>query len=450
MSDNPLVPTAPGPSTAPAQQALAAETRAEATATGSVRKPVTARYIVFLLWAMFGAYVALVAPIGLSLSLRIQELAPAHVEVLGYVIGTGAVVTTVAGPLMGIWSDRTRSRFGRRRPFAFGGALAGLIGLAVIAIAGSVPVVVLGWVITSCGWSLTMNSLTQSQADRLPESQYGRVAGMTGFVQMVAPVAGVGIASAFIGDNFLVFLVPGAVGLLAVLCWVLFVSERDTRDVECAERLSIGKTLGSLVFDPRRYPDFAWNWLARLLFMTGVTFSSTYTSLFFASRLTDSGQVADIGGIIAALSLVSVVVTGLGALLGGFLSDKLRRRRIFVLGAGIVYTLGAVTLAFGGRNFAILVAGSSLTGLALGVFSAVDQALVLNVLPEKDTDAGRFLGINGYSTSIAQAVAPLLAAPLILIGASVDHKNYGLLFLVAAGLTVIGGVIVQWRVRSVR
>jgi MFS family permease len=181
-----------------------------------------------------------------------------------------------------------------------------------------------------------------------------------------------------------------------------------------------------------------------------VTFSSTYTSLFFASRLTDSGQVADIGGIIAALSLVSVVVTGLGALLGGFLSDKLRRRRIFVLGAGIVYTLGAVTLAFGGRNFAILVAGSSLTGLALGVFSAVDQALVLNVLPEKDTDAGRFLGINGYSTSIAQAVAPLLAAPLILIGASVDHKNYGLLFLVAAGLTVIGGVIVQWRVRSVR
>jgi MFS family permease len=295
-----------------------------------------------------------------------------------------------------------------------------------------------------------MNSLTQSQADRLPESQYGRVAGMTGFVQMVAPVAGVGIASAFIGDNFLVFLVPGAVGLLAVLCWVLFVSERDTRDVECAERLSIGKTLGSLVFDPRRYPDFAWNWLARLLFMTGVTFSSTYTSLFFASRLTDSGQVADIGGIIAALSLVSVVVTGLGALLGGFLSDKLRRRRIFVLGAGIVYTLGAVTLAFGGRNFAILVAGSSLTGLALGVFSAVDQALVLNVLPEKDTDAGRFLGINGYSTSIAQAVAPLLAAPLILIGASVDHKNYGLLFLVAAGLTVIGGVIVQWRVRSVR
>jgi len=450
MSDNPLAPTAPGSSTSPAQQVLAAEVGAETPGTGQVRTPVTAKYIVFLLLAMFGAYVALVAPIGLSLSLRIQELAPSNVEVLGLVIGIAAIVTTVTGPLLGIWSDRTRSRLGKRRPFAFGGAVAGLLGLAVVASAGSIPMVLLGWIITSAGWSVTMNSLIQSQADRLPETQYGRVAGMTGFVQMVAPVAGVGLASAFIGNNYLVFLVPGAIGLLAVLLWVSFIPERDTRQDEVPVKMTAGKVFGSLVFNPRRYPDFAWNWLARLLFMTGVTFSSTYTSLFFASRLTESGQVADIGGIIAMLSLVSVVVTGIGALFGGFLSDKLQRRRVFVLGAGIVYTAGAITLAFGGSNFAVLVAGSSLTGLALGVFSSVDQALVLNVLPEKDTDAGRFLGINGYSTSIAQAIAPLLAAPLILIGVTGDEKNYGLLFLVAAGLTVTAGVIVQWGVRSVR
>lgn len=450
MSDNPNAPAAPGASTSPAQQALVAETQAENTATGTIRTPVKAKYIVFLLWAMFGAYVALVAPIGLSLSLRIQELDPSHVEVLGYIIGIAATVTTVTGPLMGLWSDRTRSRLGRRRQFALAGALVGFIGLAVIASAGAVPMVLLGWVITSFGWSTTMNSLIQSQADRLPESQYGRVAGMTGFIQMVAPVAGVGLASAFIGNDYLVFLVPGAVGLAALACWFLFVPERDSRNAHFAEPLSIGKVLASLVFNPRRYPDFAWNWLARLLFMTGVTFSSTFTSLFFASRLSGSGKVSDIGGIIVIMSLLSIAVTGVGALLGGFLSDRLGRRRIFVLGSGIVYTLGAVTLAFGGSAFPVLAAGAGLTGLALGVFSSVDQALVLKVLPEKDTDAGRFLGINGYSTSIAQAVAPLVAAPLILIGASGDEKNYGLLFIVAAVLTVIAGTIVQWKVRGVR
>ncbi|MEV4989989.1 MFS transporter [Pseudarthrobacter sp. LMD1-1-1.1] len=450
MSDNPLAPAAPGTSTSPGQQSLAVETQAEKTPSGSVRTPVPRKYVVFLLIAMFGAYVALVAPIGLSLSLRIQELAPANVEVLGYVIGIAAIVTTVTGPLVGIWSDRTRSRFGRRRPFSIGSALVGFAGLVVIAQADSIPVLLIGWVITSVGWSTSMNTLIQSQADRLPESQYGRVAGLTGFIQMVAPVAGVGLASAFIGNNYLVFLVPGAVGLLALLSWVVFVSEPDTRDAVFEDRLSMGKVFGSLVFNPRRYPDFAWNWFARLLFMTGVTFSSTFTSLFFASRLSVGGQVADIGGLIVVLSLISIAVTGVGALLGGFLSDKLKRRRTFVLGSGLVYSVGAVILALGGSDLMVLIIGSSLTGLALGVFSAVDQAIVLNVLPERDTNAGRFLGINGYSTSIAQALAPLLAAPLILVGVSGGEKNYGLLFLVAAGLTIISGIIVQAKVKSVR
>ena len=450
MSDNPNAPAATGSATSPAQQALAAETQAEYTPTGSFRAPVKRKYIVFLLLAMFGAYVALVAPIGLTLSLRIQQLAPAHVEVLGYVIGIAAVVNTVTGPLVGMWSDRTRSRFGRRRPFALGGAVLGLIGLVFIAAAPSVPMLLIAWIIASFGWSSTMNSLIQSQADRLPESQYGRVAGMSGFVQMVAPVVGVGLASAFIGNNYLVFLVPGAVGLVTALCWFAFVSERDTRNARFTDTLSTRTVLGSLVFNPRRYPDFAWNWLARLLFMTGVTFSSTFTTLFYASRLTHSGQVSEIGGLIVGFSLISIVVTGAGALLGGFLSDKLGRRRVFVLGSGIVYTFGAITLAFGGSNIVVLITGSCLTGLALGVFSSVDQALVLNVLPEKDTNAGRFLGINGYSTSIAQAVAPLVAAPLILIGVSGSEKNYGLLFLVAAALTIIAGIIVQWKVRGVR
>lgn len=450
MSDNPFSSAVPGAAALPAQETLPSDTQAETTPTGSIRTPVPTRYIVFLLLGMFGAYVALVAPIGLTLSLRVQELAPSNVEVLGYVIGVGAIVTTVVGPLAGFWSDRTRSRFGRRRPFALGTALLGFVGLVALAQAPNVPMLLVGWIITSVGWSGSMNALLQSQADRLPESQYGRVAGLSGFVQMVAPVIGIALASSFIGSNYLVFLVPGGVGLLAMLVWVLCVKERDSRDAVFEDKVSAGKVLSSFVFNPRQYPDFAWNWLARLLFMTGVTFSSTFTSLFLASRLTTSGQVADVGGIIVIFSMVSIVVTGVGALLGGFLSDKLKRRRVFVLGSGMLYTVGAIIFALGGGNLAVLLIGSCLTGLALGVFSSVDQALVLMVLPEKDTNAGRFLGINAYSGSIAQAIAPLVAAPLILIGVTGGEKNYGLLFLVAAAFTIIAGIIVQWKVKSVR
>jgi MFS family permease len=267
---------------------------------------------------------------------------------------------------------------------------------------------------------------------------------------MVGPVVGVGLANAFIGNNYLLFLVPGAFGIVAVVLWTLLISEPDNRATPVGNRLTVAVVLRSLAFRPQQYPDFAWNWLARLLFMTGVTFATTFSTLFYASRLSPSGQVSDVGEIITILALVGVVGTGGGALLGGFVSDKLRRRRIFVLGSGIMFTVGALVLAFGGSSFIVLLLGSLAFQFGLGIFSAVDQAIVLNVLPEIDEEAGRFLGVNGYSTSIAQALAPILAAPLLLVGVAGTEKNYGLLLIIAAVLTLIAGVLVQWKVRGVQ
>ncbi|WP_082492271.1 MFS transporter [Leifsonia sp. Root4] len=413
-----------------------------------LRPRVSAGYIWLLILATVGGFAALVAPIGLSLSLRVQELAPDNVEVLGYVIGIAAAITAIAGPLTGMWSDRTRSRFGRRRPFAFFGAIIGVLGLGFIAAAPSIPLLMVGWVITALGWNTALNVLMLSQADRLPEEQRGKVAGLSGVAQMIASVMGVGLASAFIGNNFLVFLVPGALGLILFLLFVLLVKEPSSLDRVHEQKLGLRKVLGNMVFDPRKHPDFAWNWLGRLLFNFGVTFATTFTTLFFASRLSEGGRVADIGGLITILALLGVVATAGGAMLGGFLSDKLKRRRIFVLLAGIAFTVGAIIMATGGSVTAVLITGSIITSLGLGVFSAVDQAIVLDVLPDRDADAGRFIGINGYATSIAQAVAPIIAVPLLLIGVAGSDKNYALVLLVAAACTLVGGTLVMIFVRG--
>jgi len=412
------------------------------------RDRVSAKYIWLLILATFGSYIALVAPIGISLALRIQDIDPDHVERLGFVTGAGALVAALSGPLVGMWSDRTRSRFGRRRPFAFCGIILGFCGLAITAWAPTVPLLIVAWMFTQAGLATAMGSLLFSQADRLPEEQRGKVAGLSGFVQMIASVAGTGLASGFVGNNYLVFLVPGAVGLVLMLLWVALIKEPDSRNSPLANPITLKFALSQMVFSPREYPDFAWNWLGRLLFNFGVTFATSFTTLFFASRLTDSGDVADLGGLIVALALVGVLFTAGGALLGGFLSDKLNRRRIFIAVAGVVFTVGAIILAAGGENLPILISGASLINLALGVFSAVDQAIVLDVLPNADSEAGRYLGVNGYSTTLAQSFAPMLAAPLLVLGATGSDKNYGLLFIIAAACTLIGGTIVMLFVRK--
>ena len=67
--------------------------------------------------AQFGAYLALLTPLVTSLSLRVAQMDPANKTTdYGLIIGVGSFAHLFVGPLIGAISDRTASRFGRRRP----------------------------------------------------------------------------------------------------------------------------------------------------------------------------------------------------------------------------------------------------------------------------------------------------------------------------------------------
>jgi MFS family permease len=396
--------------------------------------------------AQFGVFVAFITPLAISLAIRVQELAPSHEEYLGYITGAGALVVMISGPFLGVASDRTRTRLGRRRPFMIVGTLLGVVSLVVMALAPSVFILGFGWVLAQLGWGQVLSNLQISTADRLPESQRGKVAGLTGFATQVAPVFGVIMASGLTGDRLMLFLVPGIVGIVLVALFVLFVHEADSRGNSFDDRITARSLLSKYLYNPRRYPDFSWNWLARFLFYFGLTLNTTFTAFFFASRL--GIPVTEVAGIIGLLGGVGVLATTVGALGGGFLSDKLRRRRLFLVIAGSLMAVGMLTMAFS-TDLPVLIAGSLIVSVGIGGFAAVDQALLLDVLPERETDAGRFMGITGFATSIPQASAPLIAPLFLAIGATASDKNYTLLFIVAAACVFAGGLVVL-RIKSVR
>jgi MFS family permease len=326
-----------------------------------------------------------------------------------------------------------------------GGMLVGVISLVVMALAPNVFVLGLGWVLAQWGWGTVLGNLQNSTADRLPEEQRGKVAGLTGFATQVAPVFGVILTVGFTGDALLLFLIPGAVGVVLVTLFVTLVHEDDSRGLP-KDALTVGGLLRKYVYDPRRYPDFSWNWLGRFLFYFGLTLNTTFTAFFFANRL--RVDVTEVAGIIATLGGVGVLAVTAGALGGGFLSDRFRRRKVFVVAGGALMAAGMVLMAVS-SDLPLLIAGSLIVSTGIGMFSAVDQALLLDVLPEKATDAGRFMGITGFATSIPQSAGPLVASAILLVGVTGDDKNYSLLFIVAAALVLAGGLVIL-RIRSVR
>lgn len=442
-NDEPLVTPLAAPYGFPIADAVAIDETAGPA--GDDLPKVNARYIWFMVLAQFGVFMAFITPLAISLSIKLNALEPGREEYLGYITGAGALFVMLTAPFMGVWSDRTRTRFGRRRPFMVGGMLVGVLSLVVMALAPSVLVLGFGWVLAQWGWGTVLSNLQISTADRLPESQRGKVAGLTGFATQVAPVFGVILTFGVTGDPLLLFLIPGVVGVVLVTLFVTLVHEGDSRALP-REHIGLGGLLRKYVYNPAKYPDFSWNWLGRFLFYFGLTLNTTFTAFFFASRL--DVEVTEVAGIIAALGGVGVLAVTAGALGGGFLSDKLRRRKIFVLLGGALMAAGMLLMAFTG-DVPALFAGSLIVSMGIGMFSAVDQALLLDVLPEKTTDAGRFMGITGFATSIPQSIAPLVASGVLLIGVTGAEKNYTLLYVIAAALVLLGGLVIL-RIRSVR
>ncbi|RNG28812.1 MFS transporter [Streptomyces botrytidirepellens] len=403
-------------------------------------------YLTWMMIANFGASLALMVPLSYSLALRISDLAPGREELLGYVTGSAQFVYLVLSPLIGFWSDRRRSRLGRRTPFMIVGTVLGIVGLCGIAVAPTVLLVGLSWVVGMVGWSTAGQAIQNVQADRVPEEQRGRVSALSSVMTQIAPVIGIGIAYTVASSTLLVFLVPGVLGAALLLLFPVFKPEGDSRELVHTSDVTLKGMVASYGFNPRKYPDFGWNWLGRFVFFMGLYFNTTFGTFFYAQRL--DLPIKEVAGVVATIGTIGVLAAAGGAIGGGFLSDKLGRRKLFTLLGSTIFVAGAVTEAFA-HSLPQLVVGAVLMQLAIALFSAVDQAIVFAVLPDR-AQAGRYLAVVAFAQKIPSAIAPLIAPLIITIGVTGGDKNYTLLYLSGALLALAGGLIVKFKVTSVR
>ena len=99
-----------------------------------------ARLIAIYALAYAALWLALLTPAMITLALRVRQLAGSDpARPISMVLFAGAIAALVGNPVFGALSDRTRSRFGRRRPYLVGGAVAGFAALALIGAASRWP-----------------------------------------------------------------------------------------------------------------------------------------------------------------------------------------------------------------------------------------------------------------------------------------------------------------------
>lgn len=194
-------------------------------------------------------------------------------------------------------------------------------------------------------------------------------------------------------------------------------------------------TLG--LFRGDAYHDYRWVFAARFLVTAG-----NYVALFYLFYyLRDRIGVADPDGGVLALTGVYALCVVVTAMASGRASDRSGRRRVYVALSSVGVAVACVLMAFA-ESFAAVVAAAVILGLSWGVYMAVDQALINEVLPDADT-RGRDVGVMNLAVAGPNALAPVLAAAsLAWLG------GYPGLYVFSAAITAVGAVIIR-QVRAV-
>ena len=392
--------------------------------------------------AVIGTGLLFQAPILVTLPLKLKALVglEAAPESLSVVAGLGALLAIVANPFFGRLSDRTTSRHGKRRPWLLAGWLGGSAGIVLVALAPNVAVVLIGWCVAQVCFNALLAALFAVIPDQVPAEQRGFVSGLVGVSLPVAAVTATFQVNLLAGDPLAMLLVPTAIGGFVV---VLFAATLRDRRLSAPDRpaWSLREFAGTFSVDLRRNPDFGWAFVSRFLLMLGYAFLVTYQAFYLLQRLGSSD--AEVPQQIFLGTLAQSVLLIAASLVAGRLTDRTGRRKVFVFSAAVVYGAALFLIAVA-SNFDGFLVGMALSGLGFGMYVAVDLALVLDVLPDRD-NAAKDLGVFNMASAIPFSLAPAIAPAILAIG----DGSYGVLYA-AAGLCAVIGAFAILPVRRVR
>lgn len=389
--------------------------------------------------ALFGVYAGLN---GILIPAMVQGVDPVHkVTNLALVTGISAIFATVLNPLGGAWSDRTRSRWGRRTPWIIGAAIATLIGSIVLGLQTTILGILLGWCLAQGMGNIFQAAITAVVPDRVPPEKRGVASAIVGLGPMLGMLIGMGIGNVLLHTPVLVGISVGGILLIAAILFVVLAPDPQDTELPALKKLSFKDALTSF-FSSLAHHDFRFAFLGRLFLILGYFVVQGY----YFYLLQDYIHIESVGlkpenGVLI-VSSISMIASLVSIIIGGALSDKTGRRKVFVFIASAAMALFMLIPLIWPTWTAMLIFGV-LNGLAFGLYMSVDTALVTLVLPKAEDNA-RDMGILNIANAGPQIISPFVASMIITY-----MGGYPTLFIWGAVFAVLGAFMIL-PIRSVK
>src|SRR5579864_1625794 len=368
---------------------------------------------------------------------------------IGVTLGLGGLLAMTVPPIVGAWSDRLNTRFGRRRPIMVVGTLLTIPGLLLLMTAGSYAQIVAGYVIIQFFFNGAQAAYAGIIPDVVPAQQVGKASGFLATMTQLGIGGGLGVAGLMTG-NRLIYLVMGAVATLSLIPTLWAARAEGMTRLDPPPRRPLGQAVRSFL-RPLHEGDFAWVIFTRLMVSSGITVVLYFLVNFFKDVVL-APTTSDAAGKFTSNWELVVVLTALPfGFFGGQISDRVGRRKIFVYLAGAAQAFVALTfIVFFPKAIPFVFALGIVYGVGYGLYFAVDWALACDTLPDK-TKSAKDMGLFHIALSMPQAFLPLFGGALIdfLNHTSGGNTGYRVVFASAVVFLFIGTVMVS-RIKSVR
>ncbi|WP_425839276.1 MFS transporter [Streptomyces fractus] len=331
---------------------------------------------------------------------------------LSLVTGIGVFVTMFIQPVVGVLSDRTRSRWGRRAPWIACGAVLGAALVLGLRYSTSIGLMIAFWSLAQVVLNMGQGPLTTTVADRVPEQRIGAVSGLAGLGGWAGIAFGAVVAGALFGaiglDSYYVFAIA-----LAVMGVLFVLTVRDSSSTELEVPAAKWTDILKSFLIPLRDADYRMVWIAKVVMLFGYGVATAFGIYMMQSYVQPALSAEEATRLTPIMTMVALPGTLIAMVVAGRWSDRIGRRKPFVIWASVLCA-ASMLVPLIWPSLPALFIQSIVGGVAIGSYLVVDQALFIDVLPDKQA-AGRDLGMGGLAGNLGQALAPLVGGQIVAL-----------------------------------
>ncbi|RYY45701.1 MAG: MFS transporter [Sphingomonadales bacterium] len=386
--------------------------------TFSADTPRSTGFLLLFALANAGAVIGYLPLLTLLLPARIGEIAgETRLDLFTITVIAGATAASLSNIAFGWLSDRSLARGRGRRTWVGLGIAMTAASYAAIALAASPVAIILAIVAFQTAINALLAPFLAIMADEIPDSQKGVAGGLLTFAAPVASAFSVLLVSVpALNDTARLMLIPTAVALCV------------TPMLRTRPRQLVVQPV-THVASPRRYLAIAWG--SRLLIQISGAVLSLYLFYYFESLGTQPGLASRVAQVLTIAYALSLPI----AVFSGRLSDRIGRRKPFLLAAAFAAALGLTGMAWT-RDFGLAALCFGLFQIGSAVFLGLHSAFATQLLPNP-AHRGRDLGLLNLTNTLPGLLGPILAWTLA------TPQDFDAVMLALAALAICGGPVAQ-------